>query len=165
MKTEFEIKMAPGDMYRFLMYHAYHSFSGIFSIIAGLILLVLFFVNKGNNTPNGWIYLLFGVLFLAYQPWTLYTSSVKQVKLNPTFKKPLRYIVSDESIAVRQGEDAGQVSWEDVRKVRESAKNILVYTGKKNACIWVKSQLGQNETEVRELLKKHVSPEKIKLKK
>ena len=54
--------------------------------------------------------------------------------------------------------------WDSVLLVRENAKSILVYTGKKNACIWPKDQLSAQEAEVREILKKYVPADKLKLK-
>ena len=161
MKTEFEIKITTGDMYRFFMYHAYHGASGIFSVVAGMALLIYFFATMGDGVSNSWIYLLFGVLFLVYQPWTLYTQAVKQAKLNPVFKEPLHYELSEEGIAVTQGEAASQMEWSAVSKVRETARCILVYTGKRNACILVKNQMGEKEKEVREILKKYV-PDKLR---
>ena len=52
MKTEFDIKMTTASMYRFLMYHAYHSFSGIFSIVAGAALLFFYILRMGTGGTN-----------------------------------------------------------------------------------------------------------------
>lgn len=164
MKAEFEIKMTTGTMYRFLMYHAYHGFSGIFSIVAGAALLVYFFATMGDGGANKWIYAVFGVLFLIYQPWTLYTQAVRQAKLNPVFKKPLHYVLSEEGMSVTQGEAASEMKWDAVQKVRETSKCILVYTGSRNACIWVKEQMGPQEAQAREILKKKVPGKLLKLK-
>lgn len=152
MKAEFEIKMTRTAMYQFLMYHAYHGFSGIFSIVAGAALLIYYVINRGDG-GNTWLYLLFGVLFLVYQPWTLYLNAVKQVGLNPVFKKPLLYRVSREGIEVCQEESTNQIGWDGVQKVRETSRSIFVYTGKKNAFIWIKSQLGGQKETVQKLLK------------
>ena len=180
MKTEFDIKMTVGGMYRFLMYHAYHSFAGIFSIVAGLALIGFYIWNGGGFELRNLWNLVFGVLFLLYEPITLHSQAVKHVKLNFVYKHPLHYTLSEEGIAVRQaklqgGMDAEQyveslmgpkptvAAWDSVLLVRENAKSILVYTGKKNACIWFKDQLGAQETEIREILKKYVPADKLKL--
>lgn len=181
MKTEFEIKMTVGGMYRFLMYHAYHSFAGVFSIVAGLALIGFYIWNGGGlETSNLWN-LVFGVLFLLYEPLTLHSQAAKHVKLNFVYKHPLHYTLSEEGIAVRQAKLQGGMdaelyveslmgpkptvaAWDSVILVREDSKNIFVYTGKKNACIWFKDQLGAQETEVREILRKYVSADKLKLK-
>lgn len=164
MNAEFEIRIKTMDMYRFLMYHAYHGASGVFSIAAGLVLIAFFFI-RGEQLDNSWMFLVFGILFLVYLPWTLLNRAAQQVKLGDAFKKPLRYILSQEGVTVRQEESAAEVAWKDVCRVRETGSCILVYTGKKNAFIWVKSQMGDQETKVRELLKVHVPEKKLSLKK
>lgn len=163
MNTEFDIKITTGAMYRFLMYHAYHSFSGIFSILAGAALLAYFFIKLPDGGANHWIYLLFGVLFLLYQPWTLYTMAVRQAKLNPVFKQPLHYVLTEEGIAATQGENESRIAWDAVKKVRSTGNCIFVYTGEKNACIWVRSQMREKEQEACTMLKKHVPQKLVKL--
>ena len=71
MRSEFDIKMTTKAMYNFLMYHTYHTMNGIFSVVAGLALIVFFFVQRGGDGQNTWMFLLFGVLFIVYLPWTL----------------------------------------------------------------------------------------------
>lgn len=163
METKFEIKITTGDMFRFLMYHTYHGFSGIFSICAAAG-LIAFYLWRGNHMTNGWIYLFFGVLFLVYLPWKMYTNAVRQVKLGDTFKKPLEYSVAQSGIGVRQGEASGQSAWDSVTKVRETRSSILVYTGARTAYIWPKKQLGADTENVREALRKYAPRQKISLK-
>lgn len=157
MKAEFEISMTKRAMYGFLMYHSYHSFSGIFSIIAGLALLLLFgwCVRTGDD---GILYLFFGVLFLIYQPWTLLMAAARQVASAPAFRQPLSYAVTEEGISVRQGDEEQTIGWEAVRKVRETSRSLFVYTGKKVAFIWIKEQMGEQENTVRTLLQAHLTP-------
>lgn len=162
MKSEFVIHITTGSMYRFLMYHMYHSFQGIFSIVAGLGVLTLFLVFRDSS--QSWIYLLFGILFLIYEPWSLYTRAVKQAKLNPVFKKPLRYCVTEQGITVNQDETVNEAPWDNVCKVRETGRSIYVYTSVRNAFIWEKSQMGRETELVKQLLSEHVDLKKRKLK-
>lgn len=165
MKAEFEIKVSIMDMYRFLMYHTYHEFSGIFSIVAGIALIAFYVFNRQGTVSNVWIYLAFGIIFLLYQPAALYTRAIRQVKLGTSFKKPLRYRLSPEGIAVIQDKMSGQITWNEVFKVRETGKTILVYTNGKNAFIWVKAQMGKDGQAARKMLAQYVPAEKRKLKK
>ena len=164
MRSEFDIQVTTKNMYNFLMYHIYRGVSGIVSIIAGIGMIAYYVYAKDGSGPNTWIFLCFGILFLVYQPWTLYTKAVKQAKMNPVFKKPLRYILTEEKIEVRQGESANELSWEQVYVVRENKTSILLYTSDKNAFIWEKSQLKEKEPQVRAMLTKLVEPKKLKLK-
>lgn len=161
MNAEFEMKMTPKTMYNFLMYHTYHGFNGIFSILAGAALLALYAFG-GRENSNSWLYLLFGVLFLVYQPWTLLTQAAKQVSTNPVFKKPLRYEVSEEYLKVLQEETENEISWTAVTKVRENGRSIFVYTGKRNAFIWEKAQLGDQTAAVRSLIRAHAKNARLK---
>lgn len=163
MRAEFDIKINAMSMYRFLMNHTYRGFSGIFSLIAGAGLVGYYLYSKDTAVSNPWMYLFFGVLFLVYQPWTLYTKALKQTQLNPVFKQPLHYVLTEEMLEVQQGEASNQIEWDKVWMVRETAQSILVYTGNKNAFIWVKAQL-KDEAAVRELLRKGMDPKRLKLK-
>lgn len=164
MKAKFEIQITTGSMYRFLMYHTYHELSGRFSIVAGFALLGLYAWAMNDKNMNAWIYLAFSLLFFAYQPWTLYTRAAKQAKLNPVFKKPLGYFVSDDGIVVMQGKESNEAKWESVLKVRETGQSILVYTSPKSAFVWVKEQMGTQEAAARKLILAHVDAKKVKLK-
>lgn len=165
MKSEFEIRVSTNDMYGFLMYHTYHGFSGIFSIVAGVALILFYIFNRQGSVSNVWIYLAFGVIFLFYQPCALYTKAVSQVKLGVSFKKPLRYRLTEKGIEVIQEKDSGEVSWEQIFKVRETGKRILVYTSEKNAFIWVKAQMGDGGESAKKIMRKYVPAGKLKLKK
>lgn len=164
MNTDFEISVKVKDMYGFLMYHAYHGTQGIFSIIAGAALIVLY-ILRHDMISNSWIYLAFGILLLVYFPWTLYTKAAQQVKLGTSFKKPLHYYLNEKGITVRQEKESVEITWDQVFRVRETGNSILIYTNKKNAFIWVKSQMGAKESEVRRILKKNVPDKKRSLKK
>ena len=164
MNAEFNIQMTTGAMYKFLMYHTYHKFSGFLSIILGLVLIGYYISPSGHAAQNSLVYLVFGILFLVYEPWTLYTKAAQQTKLNPVFKEPLNYQVTEEGIKILQGEAVNELNWEQVYKVRETAQSILVYTNARNAFICVKKQMGAEEQTVKELLKAHVPAAKRKLK-
>ena len=141
MKAKFSIKVAQKNMYNFMMYYAYHGVSGIFSIVAAAALLGL-----------------------AVWSWTLFIHSAKQVTSNPVFKKPLVYEVNEAGITVRQDDTENEIPWSAVTRVCETSQSIFVYTGKRNAFIWVKSQLGNNEKAVRNLLTAQVPESRRKLK-
>ena len=149
MRTEFDMKINTMAMYRFLMNHTYRGMSGWISILAGVGLIAYYFLaGKNNGSNNPWIFLFFGILFLIYQPWTLYSKALKQTKLTPVFKHPLHYVLTEETLEVQQAEVSNQIEWDKVWMVRETAQSILVYTGQRNAFIWVKSQI-QDEDAVK----------------
>ena len=132
--------------------------------MAAAALLGLAVWSGTHGGENTWLYALFGVLFAVYQPWTLFIHSAKQVTSNPVFKKPLVYEVNEAGITVRQDDTENEIPWSAVTRVCETSQSIFVYTGKRNAFIWVKSQLGNNEKAVRNLLTAQVPESRRKLK-
>lgn len=156
-KTSFDIKITNRDMYNFLMYHSYHSFTGGFSIAAGAALLAYDVWCRMQGSGSSVLYPFFGILFLIYQPWTLFISSAKQVTTNPVFSKPIHYELSENGITVSQDGQTTEIGWDGVFRIREGRRSILVYTGKKNACIWPKSQLGDQKETVKQLLADYAS--------
>lgn len=163
MKAEFEIKICTKDMYCFLMYHIYHRFSGVFSILAGLALLAAGVLMKEGQSANRWVFLIFGAVFLVYEPVSLYWQALKQVKLNPVFKHPLHYCVSNQGITVAQNEAVNEIQWDGIVRVRETRRSYLIYTGSRNAFIWVKSQMGTEERTVRQILSACVNEKRLSL--
>lgn len=165
MRAEINIKIETKHMYHFLMYHIYHGVSGALSVIAGALLLISSVAIQDMQSTNKWLFLFFGVLFLAYQPWSLYIKAARQVKLSPIFKQPLTYILTEQELVVAQGETSNTVAWDTIYRVRETSQSILVYTSSRNAFIWVKSQMGSQEAEVRKILCSCVDAKRLSLKK
>lgn len=163
MKTEFKVKLNINTMYHFLMYHMYHGFGGIFSVIIGLG-LIGYGIYAGNSVSNSWIYIFFGVIFLIYEPTTLYTRAAKQIKTNPVFKEAIQYEVSEEGIKIIQGEVFNVLPWDKIYKVMESRQCIFIYTNVRNAIILEKKQMGSSEAVIRKLIKAKVPAAKSKLK-
>lgn len=164
MKAAFDVKMNVKTMYNFLMSHTYSGISGYLSHIIGLGMLVLFFATFGEADSNRSVfYAVFGIWFMVYLPVSLYSKSVKQVKLNPVYKKPLSYIVDENGITTTQGEQKAAVTWEQILRVKETKVSFLVYTGRSFCFIFPKEAMGEQERIVRELIRKKVLPGKVKM--
>lgn len=108
MEVKFDVKMTQKIMYNFLMNHTYKSMAGIAGVLFGIGAFVIMAVTWGNVPEwQSMVYLLFGFWFLLYQPVSLYMKAAKQVKLNPTFQKPVTYIISETGITTMQGDKPG----------------------------------------------------------
>ena len=69
MEVEFDIKMTPGALYDYLLFHTYTSASGLLGAIVGALLIVAYFMGAGI------LCLIAGIIVLAYLPWTLFLKS------------------------------------------------------------------------------------------
>lgn len=155
MKEEFDIQMSTMVLYRYMLYHAYRGLAGLLGTFLGLVLVVAFLQN---HAP---LYLIFGIVLLAYTPVTLHLQAAKQFQANEAWKKPLHYCMDNEGIVVSQGEAEQKISWQEVTKAVSSADAILVYTGKNNASVLPKRQLGERLAAVVQIISTHVDPKKV----
>lgn len=157
MKIEFDVKMTTTKMYDYMLKHNMTSFAGILGEFIG-ILLVFSFVMY-----HKWAYLLAGVVIILYMPVTLYLKSKRQVALNPVFKEPLHYILDEEGITVRSGENEDSLPWSAIYKVTSTTSSIIVYTNRVNACVFPKADLGSDLVDVIAMISTHVNPKKVNI--
>ena len=84
---ELDVKIESKDLYDYMLRHSYNSPSGILGSCFGALLVVLAVLT------GQWMYLVFGIIMLAYLPWTLFLRSKKQALTNAGFQKPLHYVL------------------------------------------------------------------------
>lgn len=165
MEVKFDVKMTQKIMYNFLMSHTYKSAAGIAGVLFGVGAFVIMAVTWGDVPEwQSMVYLLFGIWFLLYQPVSLYTRAAKQVKLNPTFKKPITYIISDEGITTMQGDKQAKIDWEDMLKVTETKLSLLAYTGKRYSFVLPKECMGEQYGTVVKMMREHMDAKRVKIK-
>lgn len=157
MELEFDVKIDSKILYDYMLRHTYGSFSGVLGTVVGALMLVGFFSYRHV------VMLIAGVVILLYLPWTLFLRSRKQA-LNPVFKQPLHYRMTEEGVYISQGETEEFQKWEDMYKAASTRKSIILYTSAVNASIFPRADLKEKETAVIEAIHTHMPPAKIKIK-
>lgn len=158
MNIEFDVKMTTSKMYDYMLHHTFTSFQGILGEAVGLLLLAGFFLS------HKWPYLVFGMIVVLYLPVTLLLNAKKQVSLNPVFKTPLHYKLTDEGMEVTSGEQTESLAWSQMYKAVSTSKNIILYTSKVSASLFPRVDLGEQEVPVIEMISTHMNPKKVNLK-
>lgn len=158
MRLEFDVNMTTSALYDYNMHHTYTSSAGIIGTAFGALLLVLY---MSNMQPA---FLVAGVVVILYSPIALYMSAAKQVKLNPMYKKPLHYVMDDAGVTVSQDDNEVTVEWSQIYKATSTNQSLILYTGKTNAWVFPKKELGERRYDVIEAISTHVEPAKVKIK-
>ena len=160
-----EVKINVGDMYNFFMYHTYTRMSGIFSIVFGLAMIGLMIITYGQ-VPIGqsYLYVLFGIFFIIFNPLNFYARAYKLVKKTPTFQEPIYYTFHNEGITTMQNAQIFTVKWEDVKKITHSKRSIIIYMSKVRANIIPKQAVGENYNRLLEVMKENLDSTKVKIK-
>ena len=156
-QLEFDIKVTAGDLYDYMLRHTYHTGQGLLSTCVGALAIILA-INK--SAP---LYFILGVVIILYIPWTLYIKSGQQAKANEAFKNPLHYTLNDEGIVVSQGDASECQKWQDMHKAVATGRSIIVYTNRRNACIFPRKQLSGQEEQVIAFISAHMDPKKVNI--
>lgn len=148
------VKVSVMDMYSFLMHHSYRGIQGILNLVisGGALLLLLFGVGRSSQLTTAAL-ILAAALFTVINPVQLFIKAAKQVLLLPTFQKPLTYRFSKDGILVRQEEAELSTKWEEVEKVIENRRSILLYMSAVRAYILPKKQYEGQAAAVREIVR------------
>jgi len=157
MKAEFDVNMTTGKMYDYMLRHTFTSFAGVVGEVLGIVLVVGFFVT------GQWLYLIAGVLCVVYQPVALYMRARRQVNSNEVFKTPLHYTLDDEGITVKSGDNTDSLPWEKMYKAVSTNRSIILYTGRVNACIFPKDDMGDRKDEVIRIISTHMDPKQVNI--
>lgn len=152
---EFDVTITAKDMYNYNVYHNYRNFNGIMGIIIGVICLCLCVAGAMNEANISYVLLMgfFGLFCTVITPVRIYLSSVRQVSMTPSFKKPLHYEVSDKTITISQDGQQAAFPIQEVWKVVDTGKSIVIYVNRVRAYIFPKRDLGEKETGLKELLR------------
>lgn len=158
MELEFDVKITANVLYDYMLRHTYNSASGLIGTIVGALMVVYFF-SRGEV-----IFLIAGLVILAYLPWTLLLKAKQQMLNTPAFQEPLHYKLTEEGMEVSQGGEVQMQKWEDMYKAVSTQRSLIVYTSRVNASIFPKQDLGEMTGAVIEMLATHMPPSKVKIK-
>ena len=154
---ELDVKIESKDLYDYMLRHSYNSPSGILGSCFGALLVVLAVLT------GQWMYLVFGIIMLAYLPWTLFLRSKKQALTNAGFQKPLHYVLDDIGVTISQGEESVQYLWEEMVKAVSTGRSIILYTSPVNATLFPRRELGDKTAAVIEMISTHMPANKVKI--
>ncbi len=157
-RIEFDIKVTSGDLYDYMLRHTYHTAQGLLGSCVGALAMML---SLNNGQP---LYFILGLVVVLYIPWTLFIKSGQQAKMNPAFKESLHYTLDDKGIHVSQGEAEECQEWQHMHKAVSTGRSIIVYTNKRNACIFPRKQLGDHVEQVIAHISSHMDPKKVNIK-
>ena len=157
MDLEFDVKVTPGVLYDYMLFHTYTSASGLIGSAVGALMVVTFFMGYGV------LFLIGGAVILAYLPWTLFIKSRQQYLSNPAFKNPLHYQMDEKGVTVAQNGERQSQSWENMYKAVSTPRSLILYTSPVNASIFPKKDLGEKALSVTQMISTHMPPKKLKI--
>ncbi len=157
MKYEFDVKMTTPVMYDYMMYHTITGMQFYLAIGIGIMAIAAFVID---HNP---LYLLAGIVMIAYLPVERYIQAGRQVKLNPVFRENLHYTLDDEKMSIDVKDEHMDAPWDTVTKVRKTKKSLILYTGNVTATIFPREALGSDYDKVVSLIKDKVPSGRVRI--
>ena len=157
MDLEFDVKVTPGVLYDYMLFHTYTSASGLIGSAVGALMVGTFFMGYGV------LFLIGGAVILAYLPWTLFIKSRQQYLSNPAFKNPLHYQMDEKGVTVAQNGERQSQSWENMYKAVSTPRSLILYTSPVNASIFPKKDLGEKALSVTQMISTHMPAGKVRI--
>ena len=152
-----ELKLTHMDLYTFLMYHAYCSFTGVIGILLSVYCFVQGIIQIVSETIDTMtaVLMFIGVWFLIVSPISMLGKTVTQMKTNPSLSKPIIYWFTEKGMLQEQGEVRTGCKWNMITKT-VFLKNIwILYAGKVRGTILPVKQFEGHQEELRALIKAH----------
>ena len=157
MKLEFDVKMTTPVMYDYMMYHTMTGMQFYLAIGIGIMAIAAFVID---HNP---IYLIAGLVMLAYLPVERYVQAARQVKLNPVFKENLHYTLDDEKMSIDVKDEHMDAPWDTISKVRSTRKSLILYTGSVTATIFPREALGSDYDKAVTLIRDKVPAGRVRI--
>ena len=157
MELKFDVKMTIPVMYDYMMYHTVTGMQFYLAIGIGIMAIAAFVID---HNP---LYLIAGLIMIAYLPVERYIQAGRQVKLNPVFKENLHYTLDEEKMSIDVKEEHMEAPWDAVVKVRSTKKSLILYTGSVTATIFPKESLGSDYDKVLRLIRDKVPEGRVKI--
>lgn len=162
---EFKIKLSVTDLYYFMMHHYYTKISGIFGIVLSLAAAVILCVRFSSLDGTGkMLLIIIALLFTVINPIMLWTKAAGQITANKSLGGELTYILDTRHLTIQLGEEKADVPWEQVTKVKDNGRELVVYVTAARGYIWPKRQIREQYDHITDCLKKSVDAGKIHLK-
>ncbi|MCQ2518878.1 MAG: YcxB family protein [Lachnospiraceae bacterium] len=158
MEVEFNVKIQTMDLYDFKLQHTYRQAVNI--IVTGLGLFLVY----GFISTHKWLYLVAAVIVVFYNPVVLLMKSFLQAKSVETFKNGLTYVLKEEGITVRYGEEENLIGWDSIVRACNTQRSIFLYTSKSSAFILPRKEMGERTQDALEMIFTHVDPSVMKIK-
>ena len=141
------VKTKTMDLFRFMVFHAYSSLSGIITMLFGLGSLVMlpitYFVWK--DTVVSIILFMVVLIYVIITPLNMLSQSKRQVISNPVFKNPITYHISEEIFEVQQYTGTVRLYWNQLYRIKKTPFDYLFYVNDQQAFIVPQKSMQDDE--------------------
>ncbi|MDD6401095.1 MAG: YcxB family protein [Lachnospiraceae bacterium] len=136
-------------LYSYILNTNYRSVPGIMGLALSAGAIVLLIVGWDKLYIGRKIMIIIvALIFTVINPLMLALKTLQQLKLSPSYKKPLDYTFHNEGITISQGEISQSIEWSNIYRLMMTKKMLAIYTNRINAFVIPLSELGEDRGKI-----------------
>ncbi|MDD6328786.1 MAG: YcxB family protein [Eubacteriales bacterium] len=139
------VKMNFSALYSYIINTNYRSLSGVMGIVisvGSLVCALIFWTKFAVSTKI--MLILVALLFTVINPLMLAFKAFQQLKLSPSYKKPIDYTFTDDGITISQGDVSTTLTWKQICRLMLTKQMLAIYTSRIHAFVIPVSELGED---------------------
>ena len=134
----------------------------VFGFLMLVMAISLFFDTNYDSEQFPFSMILFGFVFMAFMPITIYLSAKKNFSTNGRLKEKIVYEFTDEKIKIIGESFNSEMTWGKTYKIVELKNWILIYQNKLDANVIPKESFESNLDDFKEIVKTKNIKQKLK---
>ncbi len=143
------VRMTYKALVSYILNTNYRSASGVMGLVISVgSLAALIATWDKSNVQNKLVLLAVGLLFTVINPIVLSFKAFRQLKLSPSYKKPIDYTFFDEGVGIRQGEQEITLTWDMIVRLMLTKSMLAIYTSRVHAFVIPVSELGEDSAKI-----------------
>lgn len=165
LTVDFTAEVTKQDLMNFKLYHNYHSVGGVAGFLFGIIALIICGFSIANKLNISYILMMgfFGLFFTVYTPIGMKLKVNSQIKQNPAFNKPIRYVVTEDKITLTMGDVTEELMWDDIFRIKCTGRSLVLYITSVRANIIPLKCIGNQMEAFFNIANKKLKPFQLKL--
>ncbi len=161
------VKLTAEDYAGFNLYHGRRQLAGLFFFYCCLFVLVFLFSGIMGEEPHLAVVLLTAIglsaLLLVFQLWRIRVRTAKIFDSDKVSKLEQRICLTDTGMQHTTGDTTVRVPWEDIFRVAETKKAIILYLARNKVVLLPKRDVA-DLAGVKEMLSRNLPAAKLRLK-
>lgn len=146
----FSVQMTEKEVYRYTLYHVYHSFSGVFGLCLSAIAIVNLVLNFNEMSDQiKTIMIIIALWSTVLDPLMMKSRCKSQFKRTKAYQKPLQYRIDVDGVTVSQDEASQTLAWDQLLRIVETKSQFLMYSSRVHAFVFPKSMMDGQESDMR----------------
>ena len=141
----FDATIGRPELSDFVRNHMIRQPAFILIVLMGIALPIYTFFFQRANMYLSLVFFL--VLSIVYPLWQYKKIAAQNLK-NPVYENVFHYMVDDKGFHLEAGLRAIDLEWKEFTKLHELKSSYILYTGKKNAYVLPKKDLGSSEERI-----------------